>query len=1027
MDAFNSLWVGMRRRFFPVYLVSLASLTFGLTASAASTGPRRTGAAAVTNLRIASLRVAFQSDDLATTTGDGRFDLGSSSDYHLDRPPHDRTYFQHQLLALTNYYQRVSRGRLILQSDVYPLEASSVYLLPHDMVYYSGREDKALQVKGWAELLRDAVAAAVTDGGIDLSSYQCVMVFHAGVGQDFAFDLDATPYDIQSVYLDFAALQQGLAPGIADFQGIALPDGHFLREGIILPETQNQEGIDLGLLGTMTLLTGSWLGMPSLFDTRSGRAGIGRWGLMDQGSANFQGFIPAEPSAWEKIYMGWDSAIEVRNGEELRIGSSTTVTAPHILKIPINEQEYYLVENRQRDPNHDRLAIGRDESGNRAEFDSTGRVVAPAGIGVLTRIDDYDYGLPGSGVLIWHIDENVIARGLADNTVNGDREHRGVDLVECDGAQDIGYVYSLFDAAYGTENGDYYDAWWRSNESHLQLNKSSEVAFSPTSIPDSRAYDGGNTHISLTHFSEPDTVMTLTIRSDFAQPGFPESTSAGFAPGALLAVEPAVGRPGWLLSVALDGTVLGYTSNGSPLFANGAVMVAAASDSVFLPPAIADIDGDGVQELLVATKSGCLNGWKLQDGPVVDGRLDQLFNSCEGSAASAGPMILQTAGRSTPLMVVGYQSGGCRIYGRTGETFDCDQTLLLGASAVCGLAASPAGSFDFVAACRDGYLYACRAVPGSVVWKRKLAFDEDSQPVVADFNADGSLEIMAVSARGGLQWFNQQGEDLGVYHPATALTQTAAPSLGDIDADGCPEILINSATGFYVFEGSGAIGLNFPKAYDVSALSTVPAAVWRCDGDLSNNLAVCAEAGPALHAFDRRGLEGDDFPLTTGSGLAATPVLADLDGDGRVEMAGISQEGVLYVWKTGWRSSGQLAWSMQGGDPGRRFLWKAAVEPAVEQADWLPAKKVFCYPNPAVDGRTTIRFTLGRNAEEVDISIYDLAGNFVDRMRLQHLAAGDHESIWSVQSVASGVYLARVEARSGGERRVEFIKIAVTQ
>src|SRR3990172_6286645 len=57
------------------------------------------------------------------------------------------------------------------------------------------------------------------------------------------------------------------------------------------------------------------LGEPDLFDTKTGRTAIGRFGLMDgQAIFSFSGLFPPEPSAWEKIFLGWTSPITVAAG-----------------------------------------------------------------------------------------------------------------------------------------------------------------------------------------------------------------------------------------------------------------------------------------------------------------------------------------------------------------------------------------------------------------------------------------------------------------------------------------------------------------------------------------------------------------------------------------------------------------------------------------------------------------------------------------------------------------------------------------
>ena len=420
-------------------------------------------------LNVLALRVQFVRDSLKTTTGDGHFILADTSEYSIDRPPHNKTYFEHQLLALHNYFHTVSNGQLSIVSDVLPAGETDAYQLSQNMVYYSGEEDEERQQLRWAELLRDAVQAAQADAP-NFSDYDAFIIFHAGVGNDFAFDFSETPFDIQSAFIDFETLKETLGEDDPNFRGIPAGEEFFIQEAIILPEQQSQKGIDLGLLGTATLLMGSQIGMPSLFNTETGRAGIGMWGLMDQGSYNYFGLIPAYPSAWMKLYMGWEEPVVVNSLQDALLGTANTTSAPRLMKIPINAKEYFLLENRQEDWNGDGITYGRDVDGTRVKFDSLGTIVTEPGLGVITEIDEYDYGLPGSGVLIWHIDERVIEEHLATNTINNNPEHRGVDLVECDGPQDIGQVYRQFTAGYGTEAGDYWDPYWAGNISHQYVN-----------------------------------------------------------------------------------------------------------------------------------------------------------------------------------------------------------------------------------------------------------------------------------------------------------------------------------------------------------------------------------------------------------------------------------------------------------------------------------------------------------------------------------------------------------------------------
>ena len=91
-----------------------------------------------------------------------------------------------------------------------------------------------------------------------------------------------------------------------------------------------------------------------------------------------------------------------------------TLSDASIIKIPINSSEYFLVENRIRDANSDGAKITyllngqtftktfpKDTSGFQSfAVDSVD--------GVVTDIDEFDWAVPGNGIVIWHIDENII-------------------------------------------------------------------------------------------------------------------------------------------------------------------------------------------------------------------------------------------------------------------------------------------------------------------------------------------------------------------------------------------------------------------------------------------------------------------------------------------------------------------------------------------------------------------------------------------------------------------------------------------
>ena len=472
------------------------------------------------------------------------------------------------------------------------------------MWHYNYNTDTTLLNQRLVELFVEAVTKAAGQG-VDFTQYDAVLIFHAGVGKDFNLGFDATPFDIPSAYINPADLQHYAG-------GSAIPPG--VTRGLILPEAENQQevldfGIELSLNGILVKLFGNWLGLPDLFDTETGSSGVGRWAMMDQGSGNVLALVPAYPDAWSRIYLGWDSAhvvVPSKAGDSVRVARIGHSGAPHIIQFPVTPREYYLVENRDADADSIGYVELRDRDGRVMQVTWDGDFVrVDSGFRNAVVADRYDYGIPGSGLLIWHIDEDVIEAGLPANRINVDPAHRGVDLVEADAAQDIGVEYGFASAGSGTELGWQGDAWYRDNEDHRAANGSAlSVRFADATFPPARMYDGAFTGLDLSAFSDIDSVMSFVAKSASIAPGFPVALPA---------------RADWAVAdLNGDGVNELYFATRDSLYAAdsaGTLSVLAALPAGVYPMPFSepiDIDGDSVDELLFGgSRIGIV---EMQDG-----------------------------------------------------------------------------------------------------------------------------------------------------------------------------------------------------------------------------------------------------------------------------------------------------------------------------------------------------------------------------------------------------------------------------
>jgi len=985
----------------------------------------------IDTVTILAFMTEFVPDDDSLTSGDGTFILSDSGDTLLiDPPPHDQIYFKNQLSALASYYGSVSSGKLILKSTVYP----EILRVDQPMAYYATDENENGTDKGLVELFRDAVLSADSAGAV-FSDYDCYIIFHAGVGKDIALSYDPTPRDIPSAFLNLDDLSRYLSEDGQDFQGIEVENGNFrIREGIILPETEsqsdNQYFYNIGLLGTMSIMFGFQLGLPALWDTENGYSAIGKWGLMDQGSGNYNGLIPAEPCAFSKVLLGWEQPILVNQQDHLEIGCSKTALSNKIYKVPINDHEYFLLENRQYDTNGDSITYGRTSTGGMVIFrpDGTIEMEEP---GVITTVEEYDYGLPGSGILIWHIDEEVIRNTFDSNRINVNKDHRGVDLEEADGAQDIGESYSITSDGYGSEYGVLHDAWFQDNDIYTMVNDTNIVMFTPTSFPSSLSNQGGNSHIVITDFSKRDTVMSFSVTTDILQSGFPgyfESCSNWVSP-VLTGDLDADGNPELL--VASGNAIYAWNSNGTPFYSDSTgFRVSAGSDTLFydlplllrcpeplsVPPLVFDINGDSRDEVLTAGQSGTVSCRRF--GIDNEGNLlsENLFSwSDNPSSVSTYLHIIVSA--SDTCLVFGTHTGKVFSLNRTGEVsweFQAEEAI----TGIC-----QAADDGTIAVTSSNTLFFIDN-SGSLTGEKQFSETETIDHPVSAYLGEQNYPLIAVVSSKKLLLYDRF-EDI-CYSTEEKITHTdiSMPAAGDVDGDGISEIIITAQDNIYGFNYNASITDYTPFPYYPRSAELSSCLIGDVDNDENADIIVSTSRGN-IEAWDHSGEMLSGFPLTTGSSYPIPPTFLDVDRDGDTEIAAVSEKGMLYVWDlSGIYAEESIEWGSYLYDSANSGMSRKTSTYTPGTSDIMPANVVYNYPNPAKGLVTYIRYRLEKRAK-VTIEIYDLAGDLVDSFSGPGAAQTENEVAWDISAIESGVYFCRVHADTGSEKKVVICKIAI--
>lgn len=991
-------------------------------------------------VRLLAIMVDFQTGTGNLTTGNGKFQLDATSAVMIDPPPHDSAYFAYKLQFLSNYFRKASNGKMIVRGEVF----GRVITLPKQMTSYSPAKDGSND-KPLANLVVDSWRTADSlYPSLQFNKYQAFLIFHAGVGRDLdlvsALGYDPAPFDIPSLTFNLASLRKYL--GDAGYAGVPVDGGTFrITNTMILPETETRVlsvtgGVDTlqgSINGLLANSFGSYLGLPDLFNTRTGRSGIGIFGLMDvAGSINFYGgLFPPEPSAWEKIYLGWATPVTVGAGTStiqlpavgLKTGRDT------VYKIPITDKEYFLVENRSRDPhgNGQKVTVRRGNSVSTLSFptDTAGFDYGDVRTinGSVIDVEDFDWALPGltsygdafagGGILIWHIDENVIARGLPTNTINADLEHPGVYVKEADGSRDIGRSYDPFsEPGAGSEFGSPLDFWFEGNAVRYvagtdTLNLYKNV-FDKDSHPDSRSHSGALSLVTVRGFSKKAPRMTATVEIGDSQFRRIQPFSRNVAGAS--SVAPLSATSGTVLA-GIDGRLYAFDARGLSRTKDSSGLLS-LKGGAFSPAAIEL--GTGL--LVAGVQDSTLTIINASD-PNGDGILDNI----QTTAVQAGDKISTPAAFAdlsiTPSIVVGTTHGSVAQYSYTGTL---QKKTTVSTSAVTSFAqlttASLSKPSELFFAC-GGRVYSEQGSvslgDSTMPWMLASAVNRTGNFVVAAQR--GGRRVVAYSRDLSQKLFDL---DLG---RDTLLSL----SIADIDADGEKDVLAVTKSRLFVINRAGSILNGFPVVAPTGRSYVGDALVAELDGDGAPEILITLSTGELL-AYRREGKQVTGFPMLFASGGSASVALFRSDA-GSIGIAGLTSSGQMQAVEIlRPYSPDNIIWSQFLRDARHSNVDGSGGGTSPVSSEFLPKSRVYNWPNPVYGQTTNIRYYTSENAA-ITVMIFDLVGLKIAELKAQAKGGLDGEISWDVSNIQSGVYLARLEAAASSRTEVAFFKIAVVK
>jgi len=1053
------------------------------------------------NILVLRFNFAYEDVDDPTTTGRGHMDLSDDSaafyntyGHYIDPPPRDSLYFDAHVRALGEYYNKVSEGKVNITWKIFPPGIDSVYQLPNEMAHYGACYDELPPdvafdsiIAGLQRFFVDCIQLAdSTEPAINFADYESIFLFHAGADQQNNIGFPPTCRDLFTGYINFG---DSIVSEYGDVfvDGIPVDGGaDTVRTALLMPETASQDNRATALNAVLAHEFGHQLGLVDMYRTGSFRTQLGDFALMDNNgfgtgidfgfpAGSVFGVNPVYPCGWSRAYLGFVDVVDYRRGSDIRLVAAEAVsTGVKLVRVPISDDEYYLIENRNLDID------GKDTY---IIADPVTSVIQGPGDATRTLTGEYDHLLPGSGVIIYHVDESVARMDINgngrnnfyDNQLQLDADRRFVSIVEADGIVDFGGYYNR---GYGSQ-----DDLFREDGNN---------DFTPNTNPPSFDNTGNNTHIYITNIRRDtalvdfqlqplDSVVKFDLITDGLVDSFPVRCGYRFPPGVLGGlIDTATGDTTAVffkrlssiaddldrdgvdeIITASDYAVLAFTTSGdnfihiytacspcstyydtahsrfdgleinyidSALYGREEAyeipLYFATPNLITAGPATGDF-GEADSTRLVAAgfvldaATGGVGVHKLADVDA-DGQADELFTLITDgwpAAVSFGDI----------LHVLTYDG---LVYAKRGYDFSQPDSIQLPADSIYRMCRLNDGVIIQAGDAVDTRLYYYR---NADTISYSLGGHYNIGPILVDLDRDSLPEIVAISTEGDLIYVTVDttgSAGLNVRFStllqiSSGLAFTTQPVVGDIDLDGYPDIIIGGIGQLYAFDQRGQSKTDFPLEIDdrfaQDFVFTPPVIADIESGGSPEIIAPMFDGN--IYSFGAGPTYG--FPLSGGERCNGSPLVVSDSTGGKLGFVG--DDGWFYLWDW-WAADFDRStsfWPMAGADPEASFAFdQAKLAAPATFASMLPEEKYFSYPNPVTDGTTNIRYFLGEEAQSVMLTIYDLSGKEVTSLS-GSIWQGVNDQIWQCDDVTPGVYRCVIEVDFGGQTENAFTDIAV--
>ena len=1005
------------------------------------------------NLLVLLVDFVEEIDDNPKTTGKGKFDFGNydyftvngelDSVQTIGSPPHDSTYFHQTLVALWHYYHVASLGELNslnFHFKIFPNQVDTAYHLPNEMAYYNpDTDDWGLKTERFEEYFKNAIASADTTNfpntpEIIFSDYNHIMLIHAG--SDWQHDVFGdTPCDIPAFFISL------------EDDSIAVNDStYFVKEAANIPETISQDfykykhwQYGFGALNAeMVHEFGHSLGFVDLYNTTNMFPAVGYWDIMDSGGFTaviskdttvtlvIEGALPILPSAWSRMLVWGDEFENSGKYCEITFPDSFSIDAaeiinnanPQFIKIPINDKEYFLLENRIPDLNKDGTCEILTDASTRVPLYPTNPE---------SEINnwEYDYMLPtydlylsivygetvytNGGLCIWHIDNSIIYDETVEidgksysrfeaNVVNGSFANKGVKLVEADGIWDIGNPNSNYVA------GTAYEPFFKTKPGTWPQNDTNQFHnyhFGSTTNPNSFSNDDINSLIEIFDISNSNPTMTFKFQYQL----YDEVTS--------IVQEEKFNTENEILCWS-DPAVEGFPEAGN---LNNIIVLADSSFTLF----------------------------SLWPNDIIETCKHSFVEQITNPLSNKNNLILFSFKDSVAVLTFNSvpDYSNFNIFGIKLNSEISDSPIALSQEKVL----VPTQDSLLIFKIEDNNLIFQKSVAAN---NPKIAYNPDLQKIVA-LNQPRSITIcdtnfsniqdFSISSTFGefypiiehndsshtqIVYFQDISgsvykiDSLGVEKIFEAsnydLEEISNISLGDVNNDGWHDIIFTASDKIFAIQKNGAFVSGFPQSpYFSNYSSEISPIIGK--SILPENISLfLPTATNWTQAFSEDCEYIPNYSFSVGNCLASPYLNVDDSSskfylpvsDSLIKIFSFNNSDILEtkIYWNGYKNGSERYACV-------RNISKGA--PA-----FIASLQVFAYPNPANNGSVKIRVNSANNSN-AKVRIYNLAAELLFKDEMEIIADKNNEFKWNIDKISSGIYFAVVKV--GNQKKL--VKIGI--